>query len=46
MTKKVTVSLLDLGVFYCFLCFLILGIIIQSVMIFMHAGHITLSKKY
>ncbi|EKS6649578.1 hypothetical protein QCD57_003389 [Enterobacter hormaechei] len=45
MTKKVTVSLLVLGIVYCFLCFFILGIIIQNVMIFMRAGHITLSKK-
>jgi len=45
MTKKVTISMLFLGIIYCFSCFFILGIIIQSAIVFTHVGHIIPSKK-
>lgn len=45
MTRKVTFYLLILSVLYCFFCFFIIGIVIQSAITFMYEGYFIPSKE-
>ncbi|OMQ20232.1 hypothetical protein [Serratia oryzae] len=45
MKKKITLPLLILGVIYCFVCFFILGVVIQCGIVFMHEGHFLIGRK-
>ncbi|WP_459175696.1 hypothetical protein [Ewingella americana] len=45
MIKKITFPLLILGILYCFICFFIIGVVIQSVIVFMHEGSFLLSRE-